>query len=744
MRAVFALAMGISLTGIASAEFFNDVKIPMRDGVNLAGDLYLPTNRAGKVGCFMRFSPYKATGADKPWLVDRAEEWGVATLAVDCRGCCHAEGVFEPWEGRLVDDADDLLKWIAAQPWSNGRVVTIGGSYPGNTQLACLKSANPALVACAPSVITFNPYSINYAPGGVLIPQFLKNWHSGYGSAESWAELTRHPDRSDPYWVSRCDLRNLSSAKGRALFQAGWFDMLGVETFESFALMPEGSFLRVGPWSHGVNTFDKPEIDYSKVEGATVTEDMEIEFLRSALEGRASETAKLPGKMQIFVMGANVWRYENEWPLKRTVYRKLYFDDKLALSFDAAKGAAGEDAFAYDPENPVPTKGGRIILNGGQFSQTEIEARPDVLSYTTKTLDEDLEVTGNVMASLVAKSTAKVADVAVKLVDVYPDGTPYNVIDSICRGAFSADAATELDFRVDITSYVFKKGHKIRVEIAGSNSPHYEKAEEAATTRLVRGESHLVLPTIPDAEKVTERIELLTDGDIAKHWYTWLKGEGRDSDTNKVFTAEGSTLKVSGEAMGCVTTRKAYRDYRLSLEYRYVDNDVQLNKKNARDGGILFHSTGEDGVFWGVWMSSFECNIIQGATGELIVVGDEKGKPGVYRCKGRVDPATKGKDSKLWKADGEEVSLVNWGHIRRPDASPEWKNLMSDPLSPNENPIGEWNKVEVVCSGDKAEFYFNGMKTGEYWDLNPSSGRIQLQSEGFGIEYRNIVLEPLR
>lgn len=247
-----------------------------------------------------------------------------------------------------------------------------------------------------------------------------------------------------------------------------------------------------------------------------------------------------------------------------------------------------------------------------------------------------------------------------------------------------------------------------------------------------------------EPEKVSKRIELLENGDLSKHWYTWLKGEGRDSDTNKVFVAEGNTLKVSGQGMGCVTTRKAYRDYRLSLEYRYVDNDVQLNKKEARDGGILFHSTGEDGAFWGIWMSSFECNIIQGATGDLIVVGDRKGKPGVYRCKGRIDPATKGTECQRWSADGETVAIVDWGRIRRPDVNPGWKNLMSEPISPNEKPIGEWNKVEVVCDGDKAEFYFNGMKTGEYWDLNPSSGRIQLQSEGFGIEYRNIVLSPCR
>lgn len=246
------------------------------------------------------------------------------------------------------------------------------------------------------------------------------------------------------------------------------------------------------------------------------------------------------------------------------------------------------------------------------------------------------------------------------------------------------------------------------------------------------------------SEEVTERIELLKDGNISKHWYVWLKGDGRDSDPNKVFTAEGGTLKVSGAGMGCVTTRKAYRDYRLTLEFRYVDSDVQLNKCEARDGGILFHSTGRDGAFWGIWMSSFEYNIIQGATGDLIVVGDGKGKPGVYRCKGRVDPDSMGKDWQRWSPDGKVVAIVDWGRIRRPDVSPAWRNREDEPLSPNEKPIGEWNKAEIVCRGDMAEFYFNGMKTGEYWDLNPSSGRIQLQSEGFGIEYRNIVLEPVR
>ena len=141
----------------------------------------------------------------------------------------------------------------------------------------------------------------------------------------------------------------------------------------------------------------------------------------------------------------------------------------------------------------------------------------------------------------------------------------------------------------------------------------------------------------PVQRPVTKTIRLLENGDIHRHWYTWLRSHrARNVDPNHVFTAEGSTLKVSGMDMGCVTTRDAYRDYRLSLEFRYVDNDRQLNKTAARDGGILFHSTGPDGV------------------------------------------------------------------------------------------------------------YGNGMKVGEYHDLHPSGGRFQLQIEGFGIDYRNIVLEPLK
>ena len=145
----------------------------------------------------------------------------------------------------------------------------------------------------------------------------------------------------------------------------------------------------------------------------------------------------------------------------------------------------------------------------------------------------------------------------------------------------------------------------------------------------------LDVPAAVDAEDpvpktVTRRIELLKDGDLSRYWYTWLKKvQRRNADPEHVFVADGSTLRISGTDMGCVTTRDAYRDYRLTLEFRYVDNDRQLNKTAARDSGILFHSTGKDGVFGkGIWMCSFEYNIIQGATGDLLLVARRSGDEG--------------------------------------------------------------------------------------------------------------------
>jgi putative CocE/NonD family hydrolase len=264
-----------------------------------------------------------------------------------------------------------------------------------------------------------------------------------------------------------------------------------------------------------------------------VTEDAEINFLSSILHGGKPDMTNNPTRLQIFVMGENKWRFENEWPLARTQWTPFYLgsagnantlngDGHLSRNqTETAKCAP--DTFISKHEDPVPTCGGRVVGNGGQRNQTEIEKRNDVLVYTLPQLTQAMEVTGPVSMKLFASSSTPDADFAVKLVDVYPDGRPFNVCDGILRASFrrgldkkgelmKPGTVYELNIDVDMTSYLFKIGHRLRVEIAGSNFPHYSRnphtgakadtdaaAKEALQTIYHSPEypSRIILPVIP-------------------------------------------------------------------------------------------------------------------------------------------------------------------------------------------------------------------------------------------------------
>ncbi len=499
------------------------IRIPMRDGVTLAADLYIPGDKVGqKLPCRMTYSPYGATTVRATGDINFAIEHGFAILQVDCRGRFNSEGTFSPWYDTFVDDAWDLLDWISKQEWSDGKVTMVGGSYPAATQLSCLRSGHPALSACAPSAVTLDPYSIYYQ-NGVPVLEFVSSWHLGICTPESpaqgavgfktaiqdfplnevpnrmgikgssWLESISHEGR-DAYWAKKSELRDLAKSQSGIFFQGSWYDMLGVQVFETFEtfmkeIAPEAadsprkySYLKVGPWGHGVNT---PEGEIKYGDNANVTEDPEINFLCSIARGKVPETASKPTNIEIFTMGRNEWRNIETWPLPGTEYRPLYLNgDKL--TFEPPQDETATDTFDYDPLNPVPTCGGRIVGGGGQKDQTEIEKRDDVLVYTSEAMTEELEVTGRITASLYASTSAKDTDFTIKLVDVFPDGTPYNVCDGIMRCRYrdgldkparlvEKDEIMKLDFFVDVTSYAFLPGHKIRIEISSSNFPHFAR-----------------------------------------------------------------------------------------------------------------------------------------------------------------------------------------------------------------------------------------------------------------------------
>lgn len=245
-------------------------------------------------------------------------------------------------------------------------------------------------------------------------------------------------------------------------------------------------------------------------------------------------------------------------------------------------------------------------------------------------------------------------------------------------------------------------------------------------------------PDDPVPVAVTGKIDLFNGKDLSG-WHTYLKGLGRDNDPEKVFTVKDGVLFISGKGPdGGIFTEKAYRDYRMTLEFRWAGKGWGGREHAAADSGLLFHSVGPDGLFSKTWMLSFEYNICIGEVGNTILVG-RKDYPQALHCKARVDARN------AWSPDGKVIELHNNGGVKTRffpyNPPPDSEN---NPPVPPEKPYGEWNTIELVCDGTTAVYYLNGVKVSELFDLYPSGGRIQLQSEGHGIEYRNITLEPVR
>jgi putative CocE/NonD family hydrolase len=219
-------------------------------------------------------------------------------------------------------------------------------------------------------------------------------------------------------------------------------------------------------------------------------------FLDYHLKGESSSAFEELPRVQYFTMGSNEWREAEHWPPKgmeaQTLYltsagsaNSLYGDGELQAS---VPGEVQADSFIYDPMNPVPALGGGVCCNagaavGGSFDQRGIEARADVLVYSTATLTADLEITGSVRPTLFVSSSAKDTDFTVKLVDVHPDGSAWNVDDTILRARYregfeqpqlmSEGEVYELTLTPMTTSYLFREGHKLRVEISSSKFPQY-------------------------------------------------------------------------------------------------------------------------------------------------------------------------------------------------------------------------------------------------------------------------------
>lgn len=472
----------------------NNAQVRMRDGVALSTDIYRP-DAPGKFPALLWRTPYSNNGAgdveQSRWYAQR----GYVVVVQDVRGKYDSGGVYTAFRDE-ANDGYDTDEWIGIQPWSNGKIGAMGGSYLGYTEIAQGVRNSKYLTTMSASVTTSDVFNNWVYSDGALFLGFAMPWGAivmdGHvmqnSGAYDWPEVFRHlplatmdraaghtnqdfrdwlkhPRANDPFWKGASLENEFKDIAVPFLVIDGWYDLflrgalqddIEIRKHGTSELARKGKRLMIGPWSHdtGVRNIAPGS--------ATTGPDRSIDFGPQAellprkvylrwndhwLKGIDNGVDTEP-PVKIFVMGENYWRFENEWPLARTQYTRYYIGSggkansavgDGTLSTAPPSASAATDRFTYDPASPMPTLGGNICCStvpAGPWDQRKAELRTDVLVYTTPVLTQAVEVTGPILMKLFAATSAKDTDWTAKLVDVHPDGYAQNIQDGIIRARY--------------------------------------------------------------------------------------------------------------------------------------------------------------------------------------------------------------------------------------------------------------------------------------------------------------------
>jgi uncharacterized protein len=565
----------------------NGVAMKTRDGVTLHSDIYRP-KADGKFPVLLMRTPYdKSVG----WAAAPAYQiatHGYLVIVQDVRGRYTSEGEWYPFRHES-EDGYEAVEWAAALPSSNGKVGMMGASYVGATQMLAAIAHPPHLAGICPVVTASNYHDGWTYQGGALEQWFDQNWMTqlatntlwrliakntdallgapvlpvmqypafNYASLPAGADATAqlapyyldwlaHPDY-DAYWKQWSIEEHFPDIRVPALHIGGWYDIflagtlrnyMGIKTHGGTEAARNGQRLLVQIGGHAGFARRIGDVEFGDEAIKFPSTEVLIDWYDYLFKGVQNEFATdgSAGKpVRIFVMGANTYRQESDWPppeAKPTRYflhsggsaNSLRGDGGLSLM---APRKETPDKFKYDPANPVPTVGGSLCCDAehyepGPRDQRAAENRDDVLVYSTQPLTEDVEVTGPVTLELWARSSSVDTDFTAKLVDVSPGGFAMNLTDGILRMRYrDAQEKPELmnpdqvyKIMVDLwaTSNVFQKGHKIRLEVSSSNFPRFDRnlntgADQAtsrefisATNTILHDAEHpsaLLLPVIP-------------------------------------------------------------------------------------------------------------------------------------------------------------------------------------------------------------------------------------------------------
>ena len=555
----------------------NDVAVPMRDGVVLRADVVRP-KRSGPFPVLVYRTPYGKEEALKDYTTFRhAVERGYAVVVQDVRGRYASAGEFRPYEneGR---DGYDTIEWTAGQPWSNGKIGTFGLSYPGAVQWLAGVENPPHLKAMVPAMTFSTPQNFFYS-GGVWdlswmewiwdniafdarVRKNLPGPKTYKEAAEAWSQVgpkmqntlplrdlgelqgvasyyfdwLTHP-AEDPWW-DWCELRNkYPQVQAAVLNVSAWYDdnygpegattnFAGLLKARAAQAHPRTSLL-LGPWVHGVDETAKTKSGEREFgQSATIDyDDVVLNWMDHYLRGldNGVESAK---PVRYFVMGDNQWREADAWPpvSNQTSYYLTGIANGMRIGGLATKAPAEPEqhsTFPSDPANPVRN----AYESSGAHDYRQLARRSDVLTFDSAVLDRDTEVTGPIKERIYFSCDCRDADLWVRLLDVAPDGTAFNLMSpglDVQRASYRdlkrgrqllrPDRIYELTLDRLITSNVFQKGHRIRVQISATFFPNFSRnlhngelenvsaKMQKANIRVYHDAAHpsqVVLPLIP-------------------------------------------------------------------------------------------------------------------------------------------------------------------------------------------------------------------------------------------------------
>lgn len=541
-----------------------DLTLITNDGVALVADVYHPRDLEKSPTILVRI-PFTNTFKNKLGTDAIGSFWaerGYTAVIQGTRGRYKSGGDFYP----LLHERDDgiaTLHWLAQQPWYNGRFGMWGGSAFGHTQWVVADQTDPGPSALIIQIASTDFYEM-FHPGGAFSLESALFWAVRSRGARDvdpnfddlelgfngfpllatdervghdisffndWATHTQR----DAYWRSIDGEQRARDLQAPVLLMAGWYDPFLPTQLRDFATVRNEakpavatqSRLIIGPWTHADAVRFPDGTSAGDYRPASIAPS--VAWFDRHLHGEPP-TAHRDAPVRIFVMGDNLWRDEQEWPLARAVNTEYYLHSNGHANSAHGDGqltpaslATNEppDRFVYDPRNPVRSQGGAMLgPRAGMLQQNEVETRPDVLVYTTAALPHDLEVTGPVRVVLHVATDARNTDFTAKLVDVHPDGRAYNISDGILRRAYASTDPTEINIELWPTSMVFKPGHRIRLEISSSNFPRYDRNPNTGRDIATETEpvvayqtvfhdashmSQLILPIVPRASAVAAR-----------------------------------------------------------------------------------------------------------------------------------------------------------------------------------------------------------------------------------------------